>query len=201
MLKHTAVACLLFCGCALQASAQGYYTTANAITPGTLFQPSINLEYRFEPGAVLFGAFGGWHTYSIDSNLKLVDHGGILVNVQAGFSIVQAGDVLDASHINSVASLDGYQLILNQPFLIGMDMINVGPAGIVERFGWARLQYTAAGLQILDQATALGGNGIIAGTTTVLPEPCTLSLITAGAIGLSFARRLKSRRENGPPVG
>jgi hypothetical protein len=81
-----------------------------------------------------------------------------------------------------------------------MDMINLSLMTVTQqRFGWARLEYTASGLQILDQATALGGNGIIAGTTTVLPEPSTLSLITAGAVGLLFAhRRLKSRRHLEP---
>ena len=96
--------------------------------------------------------------------------------------------MLDSSHILSVGSLNGYQLTLNQPFLIGMDMVYVPGLNVTaERFGWARLKYTTTGLQIIDQATALSGNGIIAGTTTVLPEPSTLSLIGIGAVGFFFA--------------
>jgi hypothetical protein len=200
MLKRTATFCLALFGCALHASAQGFYTTANAITsPGSIFPNSFNLEFRFEPGAPVFGF--GYHIYTIDSNLKLVFNATTLGGVQAGFSVVQDGDVLDQSHIDPAGkTLNGYQLTLNQPFLVGMDMINLSLMTVTQqRFGWARLEYTASGLQILGQATALGGNGIIAGTTTVLPEPSTLSLITAGAVGLLFAhRRLRSRRRLEP---
>jgi hypothetical protein len=199
MLKHAVVHYLVLCGCTLHASAQGFYTTANAITPGSLFPNSFNLEYHFEPGAPVQGF--GYHIYTIDSNLKLVFNSTPLGAVQAGLSVVQERDVLDPTNIGlAVKTLNGYQLTLNQPFLVGMDMVYASlPPVTQQRFGWARLVYTATGLQILDQATALGGNGIIAGTTTVLPEPATLSLIIAGAVGLFFARRrLKTRRQTEP---
>ena len=202
MLKQAAVVYALLCGCALHTSAQGFYTTAIAINPGT-FQPGFNLAFFFEPGAPVFGS--GYQTYSIDSSLKLAYRFATLGGVGAGFSLVNEGDVLDHSHfVTPSLSLDGYQLTLDQPFLVGMDLGYLGgldPTPTVERFGWARLEYTSSGMQVLDQATALGGNGIIAGTTTVLPEPSTLSLLAAGTVGLLFARRLKSRRENGPPIG
>ncbi len=202
MLKRAIIGFFIFSCFAARASAQGIYTTAFAITPNSSFG-GLDLYDDFEPGAPVFG--GGYHIYSIDSSLKLVFQGSTLGGVGARFSIVNEGDVLDPSRfVAPPFSLDGYQLIVGQPFLVGMDLryIQLTTIPTQERFGWARLEYTASGLQILDQATALGGNGIIAGTTTVLPEPSTLSLIGVGAVGLLFAhRRLKSRRENGPPVG
>ena len=148
----------------------------------------------------MFGS--GYHLYEIDSSSKLVFHGESLGGVGAAFSIVNDGDVLDHNNADPRGkSLNGYQLTLDQPFLVGMDLSFLLTTVTAERFGWARLKYTATGLQILDQATALSGNGIIAGTTTVLPEPSTLSLIGVGAFALVTIRRLKSRRENGPPGG
>ena len=156
-------------------------------------------NFILSPDAPVFGS--GYHIYEIDSNSKLVFHGATLGGVGASFSVVNDGDLLDSSHfVLAPFSLNGYQLTLDQPFLIGMHMSYLQVMTVTqERFGWARLKYTATGLQILDQATALGGNGIIAGTTTVLPEPSTLSLIAAGAVGLLFAhRRLKTRRHLEP---
>jgi hypothetical protein len=71
MLKHAAIFYFVLFGWALHASAQGFYTTAIAINPG-IIQPGFNLAFYFEPGAPVQGY--GYHTYSIDSNLKLAFH-------------------------------------------------------------------------------------------------------------------------------
>ena len=203
MTKRAAIISVLLLGCAFQASAQGVYTTAIGITSPGFLGHDFNLNFYFEAGAPVFGY--GYHLYDIDSSLKLVFHGATLGGVQASFSVVNEGEVLDRSRFAAPPfSLDGYQLTLDQPFLVGMDLSFLGGLDgtpTAERFGWAHLEYTAGKLQVLDQATALGGNGIIAGTTTVLPEPSALSLIGTGAVGLFFARRLKFRRKKGPPVG
>jgi hypothetical protein len=198
MLTRAAVLSFVLLACASRASAQDVYTTAIGVTQQSVV---FDLNFYFEPGAPVQGY--GYQAYVIDSNSKLTNGTETLGGVAARFLVVNDGDVLDKSHpVASAHLLNGYQLVLNQPFLIGMDLSYMNGLGTItaERFGWARLEYTAAGLQVLDQATALGGNGIIAGTTTVLPEPSTLSLLTAGAVGLYLVRRLKSRRENGPPV-
>ena len=203
MLKCATIFLAVFFGCFSFAGAQGYYTTGVSLSPDITFPGATDLVGRFEPAANILGF--GYTVYTIDSSSKLVIQTYSLGPVQPSWSIVQDGSVLDHVHYLSGVpgqSLNGYQLTLDQSFLVAMRLIDIPPTGVFpERFGWARLKYTSTGLQIVDQATALGGNGIIAGTTTVLPEPCTLLLIGAGAVGFLFAHRLKSRRESGPPVG
>jgi hypothetical protein len=199
MFKRAAILSFVLLGCDFRASAQGIYTPAIAITsPGLPGPKSFNLDFYFEPGAPVQGY--GYHVYTIDSNAKLVFGGETLGGVGARFLAVNDGDVLDRNHaIAQSHTLNGYQLILDQPFLIGMDLTFLNGLGTIsaERFGWARLEYTAAGLQVLDQATALGGNGIIAGTTTVLREPSTLSLIGVGTVALVVLRRLNPAAKMG----
>ena len=155
-------------------SRQGYYTTGVSLSPDITFPGATDLVGRFEPAANILGF--GYTVYTIDSSSKLVIQTYSLGPVQPSWSIVQDGSVLDHVHYLSGVpgqSLNGYQLTLDQSFLVAMRLIDIPPTGVFpERFGWARLKYTSTGLQIVDQATALGGNGIIAGTTTVLPEPC-----------------------------
>jgi PEP-CTERM motif len=202
MLKRPTIFLAVLFGCFSFARAQGYYTTGVSLSPDITFPSGTDLVGRFEPAANIIGV--GYLIYTIDSSSKLVVQSFSLGAVQPSWSIVQDGGVLDDDHYLSGVpgqSLNGYQLTLDQSFLVAMRLIDIPPTGVFpERFGWARLKYTSTGLQIVDQATALSGNGIIAGTTTVLPEPSTLSLIGVGAVGFFFARRLKSRRENRPPV-
>ena len=147
--------CVLF-GCAACCRAQQIYTTGVAISSSALFSGGFNLEGRFEPGAPNIFGFG-YTTYTVNSGLSLVFQGQSLGGVQPNWSVVSDGTVLDHNHPNPGTLLNGYQLTLNQPFLVGLDLVNVGVSSVTaERFGWARLEYTSAGMQVLDQATAGG---------------------------------------------
>ena len=100
-------------GCALLASAQELYTTAISVGPDAAFG-GFDLNFRFEPGAPVFGS--GYHNFTIDSNSKMVFHGATAGGVGAGFSVVNDGDVLDKSHVDPRGNtligqqLNGYQL-------------------------------------------------------------------------------------------
>jgi hypothetical protein len=183
------ICCALFGGVAC-CRAQSIYTTGIALSPSTLPPGGFNLEGHFEPGAPNVFGFG-YTVYTVDSSLTLAFHGTTLGGVQPYFAVVPDGTVLDLDHRAPFGqSLTGYQLTLNQPFLVGMDMVNIQLTTVTaERFGWARLEYTSAGMQLLDEAVALGGNGIIAGTTTVLPEPSTICLSLSALLPLCLIHR------------
>ena len=96
-----------------------------------------------------------------------------------------------------------FQMISDQSFLMGIVLIHTGtvfpPQSAAEfnsgdRFGWARLKYTTAdGLTLVDSAIAENGFGIIAGTTTIVPEPSTICLAISATIGLILFRRRCSK--------
>lgn len=53
-------------------------------------------------------------------------------------------------------------------------------------FGWAELFNNNGTIQLLDSALAFESQGIYAGTTTLIPEPTTLSLFGLGALLLGW---------------
>ena len=84
------------------------------------------------------------------------------------------------------------QLTPNPTFLLGFwldaNFDQIPDTG--DRFGWARLSYTAAsGLTLLDNAIEDTTAGIIAGTTTTAPEPGGTALLLAGGVLLALRRR------------
>lgn len=88
------------------------------------------------------------------------------------------------------------QMVLGGSFLLGfwLDANGDRAPNSGDRFGWARLRYTAAnGLTLLNNAIEDTGVGIIAGTTNPVPEPSS-SLFLAVSLGLSLARRPTQKR-------
>ena len=91
-------------------------------------------------------------------------------------------------------------MTLNQPFFMGIDLAtfyfdsNQQGQFAQARYGWAELVYTSSGLILLDSAMTASQFGIIAGTTTVLPEPSSASILLSGIIGIALlSRRWTSR--------
>jgi hypothetical protein len=59
-------------------------------------------------------------------------------------------------------------------------------------FGWAELENVQGSIVLLNSALEYGGNGIYAGTPTIIqpaPEPGTLGLVALGGLLLTWARR------------
>ena len=117
---------------------------------------------------------------------------------------VAAGTVIDPAYVADATpfynaynpSVSGQiQLTPNPTFLLGFwldaDLDQIPDAG--DRFGWARLSYTAAsGLTLLDNAIESTTAGIIAGTTTTAPEPGSILLLLCGGALFALRRRRNS---------
>lgn len=58
-----------------------------------------------------------------------------------------------------------------------------------EVFGWALLRNSANGLQLLENAVTYDSPGIRVGTTTTVPEPTTLFLLSLASVGSLSVRR------------
>ena len=58
-----------------------------------------------------------------------------------------------------------------------------------EIFGWALLRNTAGGLQLIESTVTYDNPGIQIGTTTTVPEPTTVSLLTLAVVGVFIIRR------------
>jgi hypothetical protein len=175
----------------VQSHAQGFYTDGVVLHPFSLQDPSIGAG--FQNNSVAAAAF-----LNIDSSLKLT----LGPQTLAGYNywkVVNEGAVLDPAHFQDIRGpFLPYQITLDQPFIMGVVLFRGGafppesPADFDsdDRFGWARLKYTAAdGLTLIDSAMAENGAGIIAGTTTVLPEPSTICLAMSTTIGRILLRR------------
>ena len=98
------------------------------------------------------------------------------------------------AQVTNIVDFSGQiQLTLGGTFLLGFWLEASGDniPGPGDRFGWARLRYTAAnGLTLVDNAIESTGAGIIAGTTTAVPEPSP-SLLLSALLGLGLSRRLR----------
>jgi hypothetical protein len=174
---------------------------------------NANAQTVFQPGAGLF-----WDPSSATGNFGAALHPDLPLSASAtiffrldglkltitsatlGIGIdvfnVAPDTIIDAAF----ATAHQYKTVLNadptDPFLIGfaLDDTPIGQFDSRDRYGWGLLQFSINGpqlqLSLLDSAMADQGFGIIAGTTTVIPEPSTICLAFSATVGLiSFRRR------------
>ena len=124
---------------------------------------------------------------------------------------VTAGTIIDPAFATSaqpfVNAFTGYlggriQLHDGQSFLLGfwLDANTNSVPGSGDRFGWARFTYILpTGIVLNDSAIESTGAGIIAGTTTAVPEPGSLLLLACGGLvalvvssqKIRFSRKLR----------
>jgi hypothetical protein len=57
-----------------------------------------------------------------------------------------------------------------------------------EQFSWVRIRNNLSSIGLAEEATSVGGGGIIVGTTTEIPEPGTM-LLGTGFMAIVFRRR------------
>jgi hypothetical protein len=116
---------------------------------------------------------------------------------------VQPGTILNTSWASTATpfanaitgDLSGrISLTLGQPFLLGfwLDATSNPAPAAGDRFGWAELMLTTSGLQLIRSATEPSGMGLVAGTTTVVPEPTTLGLAAVALLAFVLVRNCRS---------
>lgn len=191
-------ACLV--GTCATISKAAVYTTSFAIAGSPAANPvPAELRATTEP---LMSGNGAYLQVSIDGTLKLRPTN-YTVGIPHSWYVVSQGTVIDPTWISTAtpfasspvgqpATMDGVlQLTNGKIFIMGfwLDNGNNTP-GTGDRFGWAKIQYTtAAGLVLLDNAIDDSGYGIIAGTTTAVPEPSLHWLVAMGASGCLLKRK------------
>jgi hypothetical protein len=79
-------------------------------------------------------------------------------------------------------------------FYLGVNTGNDQGIGFPPRniYGWAQLRNSGGSLTLLDSAVSYAGNGIMIGTTQVVPEP-SASVLIGGLLALAYAA---NRRRN-----
>ena len=92
---------------------------------------------------------------------------------------IQAGSYLELS------SGGFYGFDLDVPFYLGFytGITNAMPSGTYGSpvFGWGEFVNSAGVIHMRDEALVAGGDGIYAGTQSIVPEPGMLSLVSVGA--------------------
>jgi hypothetical protein len=81
------------------------------------------------------------------------------------------------------------------PFYVGLYTGSAVPVNGVypnPLFGWAELVNNNGVIQLLDGALVYQAEGIYAGTQTIIPEPCVVTLAALGTLLLGFRRRQHS---------
>jgi len=58
-----------------------------------------------------------------------------------------------------------------------------------DHYGWVHLRNTQVGITLLDSAIAYNSDGIVVGTTTVIPEASSAALVACGVLFLCHRRR------------
>lgn len=169
--------------------------SASVTNPPTLFlapppppnQPGFELRAWLQPNADdPFNDADLWLT--INSNLVLSSYSQILDPGAAWYSVTN-GTALNSAFrstatpfANNFGSLSSGQipLAVGQDFYLGFYVQILGPHDL---YGWAHLQLTSpSSLILLGSATENGGLGIIAGTTTAVPEPSALCLTALAVV-------------------
>jgi hypothetical protein len=63
------------------------------------------------------------------------------------------------------------------------------PTTLPQAIGWARISYVNGTFAVLDSAIDFSGQGLIVGTTTVIPEGSTFGAVSLFLLGLSTRRK------------
>jgi PEP-CTERM motif len=149
------------------------------------------------------GGDGAIVSLTIDDNFELTP---IAYSVGIGhvWYSVMPGTIIDPSFTTTappfVNAFTGYlggriQLVVGQSFLLGfwLDANGNGMPGSGDRFGWASFTYNPSGIILISSAIESTGTGIIAGTTTAVPEPNSLAFLAFGGAGLLTWRKCRAR--------
>ena len=140
------------------------------------------------------GGDGAIVSLTIDDNFELRPTA-YSVGIGHVWYSVTPGTVIDPAFATSapafVNSFTGYlggriQLAVGQSFLLGfwLDANGNSTPGSGDRFGWASFTYQQSGIILNSSAIESTGAGIIAGTTTAVPEPSTAILLVIGVTAL-----------------
>ncbi len=133
----------------------------------------------------MFDSIGGsWYQYGgsyLDEGLDL-------------YSVVSGNTFTPAAITNGDFSGFSFGSYYNFPSISYIGLVtpsrDAGLTGYLPAYGWARVSSSGGVLTILDHAIDYSGNGLIVGTTTVVPEPCVTGLIAIG-LGCFFIRRCR----------
>ena len=183
----------------------------NARAKGDVYTTGVALNFGGGQGSVSawtqpnLGGDGAIIGISIDNNLVLrptafsIGIGHVWYSVAPGTVIDPAFAASAPAFANAfTGDLSGHiQLTLNQTFLLGFWLdanVNAVP-GPGDRFGWASFRYNASGLSLLGSAIESTGAGIIAGTTTVVPEPSTVCLLFSALAAAMTYLSCRRRRQ------
>ena len=178
---------------------------------GDVYTTGVALNFASGAGSIAawtqpnLSGDGAILSIAIDNNLVLsptgfsAGIGHVWYSVTPGTAIDPAFAASAPAFANSFTNnLSGQiQLSLNQSFLLGfwLDANGNSVAGAGDRFGWASFTYNASGLNLTGSAIESTGTGIITGTTTVVPEPATISLLLFALMPFCFASRRSISRE------
>ena len=174
----------------------------SACARGDVYTTGVALNFASDQGNISawtqpnLGGDGAIVSIAIDNNLVLsptaysVGIGHVWYSVTQGTAIDSAFASTEPAFVNAfTGDLSGrVQLALGQTFLLGfwLDANGNGNPGSGDRFGWARLTYNSSGLSLVNSAIESTGTGIIAGTTTVVPEPSIFSLFLFALIPILY---------------
>ncbi len=141
------------------------------------------------------GGDGAIVSLSIDDNFELrptaysVGIGHVWYSVMPGTIIDPAFTASAPPFVNAFTGYLGgrIQLVVGQSFLLGfwLDANGNGMPGLGDRFGWASFTYSPSGIILISSAIESTGTGIIAGTTTAVPEPSTPIFLVMGFAALT----------------
>ena len=153
------------------------------------------------------GGDGAIVSLTIDDNFELrptaysVGIGHVWYSVTSGTVIDPAFAASAPAFVNAFTGYLGgrIQLAVGQSFLLGfwLDANANGTPGLGDRFGWASFTYNQSGISLNSSAIESTGTGIIAGTTTAVPEPSTAIFLVIGFAALIrfvFKSETKSAR-------
>ena len=178
-------------------SETNHYTPGIGVPPPNN-QPGFEIRTWLQPNTDdIWNEAELWLT--VDSNLVLSPYSQIL-DPGANWYNVSYGTPLNSAFCSTTTPFAGLigtystnriPLSVGQDFYLGFWIRDYG----TNLYGWAHLELTSPStLALLGSATENSGAGIIAGTTTAIPEPSSLCLIAAALALLLPALRMNCRR-------